>query len=299
MRSFQFKFITAVTIFTVLLLLAVLRQYGGNNVESKELYSSDMEMKIRDIVKELVKDKLQHLPRLKQKNQNSLQAHIDNILNEIPRRTGIELLPMCKDAKQNYVYIKNHKCASDTLSVVFRRFGINRNSSLVQPVANKCNIGWPMPLHPGYYRASKSGKYNILTEHTVYDEGYMKTLMEPDAVYFTSIREPFSHLKSSFNFFNVPKLGHIDVKPGQDALMIFLNDMEKIDKQYQDPKTWPSRPCVPPYLSVVRNMMAFDLGLLVGFNDKSDMQEDIMYIKKWLEHIDKKFDIVSCFDFDL
>ena len=56
--------------------------------------------------------------------------------------------------------------------------------------------------------------------------------MEPDAVYFTSILKLFLHLKSSFNFLKVLKLRHINVKPGQEALIIFLSDIDKIDKQY-------------------------------------------------------------------
>ena len=247
---------------------------------------------------EILDEEIKKRREIQRKQQNlSVKELVESILKDVPRKTGADLLPSCTKEKQNFVYIKNHKCASDTLSVVFRRFGFERDLSVVQPMLMKFNIGWPKPLHPGFFRASKSGHFNILTDHTVYNETFMDKLMSPGTVYMTSIREPFSHLKSSFNFFNVPKLGHISEKlqPGEDALMYFLQNKDAVDQQYKDPKTYKARPCVPPYLSVVRNMMAFDLGLPVGYEGSPDMQKDIPYIKQWLAHIDKKFETVRIF----
>ena len=334
MRPIHLKaiiFILGLTVFVVM--LRTIQNKGPDNADplAKDVPGVNLESAIRDIVRKSVLEKFEQMKRERivddehQAMQPKLEAVkddrllrkskietldkypeenitdlVNDILQQIPRRTGKELLPTCTSERQQFVYIKNHKCASDTASVIFRRFGYDRNLEFVQPRAIKFNIGRPLSLRPHHYRVSKSGgRFDILTEHTVYDDRIMAGLMKPGAVRFTSIREPFSHLLSSFYFFNVPRLGHISVEANEDPLLVFLNDMEGIDQQYQDPKTYKTRPCIPGYLSVVRNMMSFDLGLPVGFQPpfgapkQEDKQEDIEYLKQWLERIDQKFDTVS------
>ncbi len=106
----------------------------------------------------------------------------------------LNLLPQCKSEQQSFVYIKTW---CDTLSAVFRRFGLTRNLSVFLPVGTRWNIGYPEYPQPYMYPASKDGgKFQILTEHTMHNESLMDVMMVPGTVYFTSIREPFSHFLS-------------------------------------------------------------------------------------------------------
>ena len=103
--------------------------------------------------------------------------------------------------KINFVYIKEIKCASQTLVNIFRRFGLERQLSIVTPIGKKLYLGWPWPIQDIYHRPSKTGYFNILCDHTVFDEDLLRSLMEPDVVFITSLREPFAQFKSMFNYY--------------------------------------------------------------------------------------------------
>ena len=223
-----------------------------------------------------------------------IEEYVNEIILRIKHRQGEQLLPTCTKPKNNFVYLKNHKCASDTMAAVFRRFGYTRNLSLVQPVGMRWNIGWPHWLEPHMYRPGHTGTFNILTEHTVYNETYMHKIMEPDSVYISSIRKPFAHLKSAFYYFRMPAVrSYVNMAPGEDVIMSFLKDKDGWNDKYMDPDTKIKRPCIPLHFSVARNMMSFDLGFPTGFHLGYPSQEqNITYITEWLEHLDAKYDMV-------
>ena len=204
------------------------------------------------------------------------------------------LLPKCKTEQQSFVSIKNHKCASDTTSVVFCRFGYDRNVSFAQHVDQRWAIGWPQLLQPYMYRASKDGKYNIITDHAFYNESNMSKIMAPETKYITSLREPFEHLKSSFHFFWVPLVTEMDqIVKEEDRLLLFLQNKDYWDNKYTVKNVTKPRPCVPPRLSVLKNMMSFDLELPLGFHDGcGNYQDNITYIHSWLKHLDDTFEMV-------
>jgi len=97
----------------------------------------------------------------------------------------------------NFVYLKTHKAASDTLSAMFRRFSYTRNLSAVLTLGAKYNFGWPWDLRQEFHRPSKTGNFNVLFDHCKFTESYMKKIMPPGTVYIGSLRETFSHLKSA------------------------------------------------------------------------------------------------------
>ena len=199
----------------------------------------------------------------------------------------------------NVVYIKTHKCASETLSAVFRRFGLERNLSFVLPVSGRNNLGWPDLLQPGMYRPSKSGQYNMLTEHTVFNEKIMAAMMPNDTVFISSIREPFSHFKSAFYYFNLPKVAAIKTK---DPLGEYIRHLQRYDDIYKSHNATRHRSgyCVPPHLSVTRNSMAFDLGFPNGYHKGwTDQTANETAVADWIKTIDKRFAlmiIVEYFD---
>ena len=225
----------------------------------------------------------------------TIRERINHILDQIPPIPDEDLLPKCVKPVTDFVYIKNHKCASDTLSAMFRRFGYSRNLTFVQPIRAYWNLGWPFRLEPHMHRTLKTDHFNILTEHTIYDKERLSKIMPPGTAYLTSIREPFSHLQSSLPFFNYQFHSKLEnyKKPGERNMDFFLRTDNKtgFDEEYK--KADERKVCVPPGLSVVRNFMSFNLDLPVGFHTTEDRTHDLVYIKNWLGQISKDFKLVS------
>ena len=172
-------------------------------------------------------------------------------------------LPIRSTPIKNFVYIKTHKCASETLSALFRRYGYERHLSFVLPVDGRGNLGYPEPLDEGMFRPSKTGGYNILCEHTILTLPLMTDIMPNDTMFVTGIREPMQHLKSSFNYFRIYDVGAIG---GSDPFTEYLRNLDKYDDIYTSKGHKGRRGhCIPHGLSVTKNSMAFELGFPTGF----------------------------------
>ena len=188
--------------------------------------------------------------------------------------------------KRNFVYVRTHKTGSDTLSTIFRRFGYVRNLSFVLPLSNYTSwaVGWPNQLYPNVYRPSKTGEYNIVCEHAVFNISLFETIVPKDSVYITSVREPCSHFVSAFYFFTVNQL----TANKTNTIETFLQNPDYHNRM--NINQWDQNGSFP---SLVRNNMAFDLGFQVGFPIGS---EDWTYndtaIDDWLKELDKKMDLV-------
>ena len=119
-------------------------------------------------------------------------------------------LPQCQSERVNFVYIKTHKCASDTLAAMWRRFALTRNLSVVVPILGKFLLGWPHTFQYFMHRPSKhKGGYNILLDHVVFDHSYISSIMPDNSVYFTSVREPFARLGSALLYHGMKKCGRM------------------------------------------------------------------------------------------
>ena len=199
-------------------------------------------------------------------------------------------LPILSTPIKNFVYIKTHKCASDTLSAVFRRYGYERRLSFVLPVEGSDQLGWPQPLDEGMFRPSKTGGYNILCEHTILTLPLMTDIMPNDTMFVTSLREPMERLKSAFSYFNLPKVVAIT---GPDTFTEYLRNLDKYDDVYKSKGNKPRRAyCIPDGLSMTKNSMAFDLGFPTGFPGGTiDQTKNVTFIDEWVEMLDKKVDI--------
>ena len=188
--------------------------------------------------------------------------------------------------KRNFVFVRTHKTGSDTLSTIFRRFGYVRNLSFVLPLNNYSSwaVGWPNQLYPNVYRPSKTGEYNIICEHAVFNISLYKTVVPKDSVYITSVREPYSRFVSAFYFFKVNQL----MKNKTNVIETFLQNPDYHDRMYINKLNRNGS-----FPSLVRNNMAFDLGFQAGFPIGS---EDWTYndtaIDEWLKELDKKMDLV-------
>ena len=188
----------------------------------------------------------------------------------------------------NFAYIKMHKSASETLTSIFRRFGYERNSSFVLPLGNKLYVGWPYQTLPMYYRPTKTGEYNILCEHSVYNKTILKELMPKDTVYITSMREPFVQFKSMFNYYNVDK--KVGISDKTDPITIYLNNVNYYEEIYKSHDLQKTRHCIPDNFSMTYNLMSFNLGFPTGaMGLTQDLSNDESAIKSWLDDISRTF----------
>ena len=196
----------------------------------------------------------------------------------------------CRE-QRNIVFIKIFKCASSTLVSMFNRFGYVRNLTFVLPVENKIYLGWPYQLQDGYFRPRKRGYsvFNMLTGHSVYTQHILEELMPEDTVYITSIREPYSHFKSTFHYYEIQKIAGV---PGQDPITTYLRHIDRYEAVYQSPSArW--RYCVPDNFTMTRNLMSFCLGFPLGFPPGTDdISHNEAKIDSYLEKLSKRFKIV-------
>ena len=181
------------------------------------------------------------------------------------------------------------KCASETLATMFYRFGVSRNLSFVLPRRRKIYLGWPFQLEPGFYADSNTG-YNILCDHAVYNASKFESLMPRDTVYISSLREPFSQVRSMFNYYELARV--VGLEKGNDAFRAYFYDLEKYEALYKAADMYKSRFCVPNNFSMTRNLMAFNLGFPTGWDGATDLSDSPAAVTAWLEQLSAKFTLV-------
>lgn len=228
----------------------------------------------------------------------SVLYHVTQILLMGSNRTNTAtVLPLLCSEKTNLVYIKMLKCASETLSTIFRRFGYNRKLVFVLPPKNKMYLGWPYQLASQYYKASTSGLYHILCEHSVYNATIFKSLMPADTIYVTSLREPLQQIKSLFNYYNIANLSGL-AKDKSTSIVNYYKDLDHYEGIYKSHATAGRRYCIPDGFSLTKNPMAFTLGFPTGsFDDSEDRSRDDYAISEWLTALEKKFDLVMIVEY--
>ena len=148
------------------------------------------------------------------------------------------------------MYVKTHKTGSSTLTNIFHRFAFKHNLKVVLPKSNVF-LGWPrsagiptsyVPL-PG-----AEGNYDIFcSAHTRYSRKYIEPIV-PNAHYITIFREPTSHFKSSWSYWDVP--GHI---------LRQSNMRVSMEEFLDDPDTWFPRG-LKGDRDLLHNSFAFDFG---------------------------------------
>ncbi|KAI0224862.1 Galactose-3-O-sulfotransferase 3 [Lamellibrachia satsuma] len=206
-------------------------------------------------------------------------------------------LPACTRPRINTVYIKLHKCASDTVVNVLHRFGIRHNLTFVLPVPGRMTLGFPYRMEMHFFRPLKTKHFNILCQHVVYTPDVMSRIMPPDSVYFTSIREPFARMKSAFRFFNIH--ARAGFPRGPDELEHYLAEIPRFERALKSPDNYAHRKsCIPLGYSFTLNGMAFGLGFDTGFHrDTVDQSNNATYIRQWLGWLDRRFSIVMVIEY--
>ncbi|XP_035699359.1 galactose-3-O-sulfotransferase 2-like [Branchiostoma floridae] len=192
-------------------------------------------------------------------------------------------LQTCTEPVKHLVFIKTHKTGSTTVCVMLYRFGVTNNLNIVLP-SIPVNVGWPFPLRTEDYIPPKdaSRHFDLLVDHTVYHRRIMENLMPADSAYIAMLRHPLHHIKSVFNFYNIPK--QLNMKAFKNPLEEFLKNPIKYQKPRQ--KDYKHKP-----FSFTRNFMAFDLGFPPG------LAEDMNAAQAYVERLDREFDLVIILEY--
>lgn len=195
--------------------------------------------------------------------------------------------------KRNFVFIKTMKCATQTLVQIFRRFGYLRHLNFVLPRGNNIYLGWPFIMENRDFRPSKH-QFNILVEHSVYNLTVMSRLMPKDSKYITIIREPFSHFKSTFNYFNVANISHVEEA---DKVSGYLQNLEKYEHIYRSP-TAKLRYCIPDGFSVTKNLLSHCVGMPLGYPASlENITENLDKVKEYIKQLDSEFSLVMIMEY--
>ncbi|XP_066265140.1 galactose-3-O-sulfotransferase 3-like isoform X2 [Branchiostoma lanceolatum] len=185
--------------------------------------------------------------------------------------------PECRPCQEqtNIVFIKVHKAGGSTVSTIFQRFGDDRNLSFVLP-RKGINLGWPNQIKRRDFLPSLTGEYNILVRHVVYNRRILPGIMAKNTVYIAILREPFSHLKSVFNFYHLGKKLRI---PSKDPVLKFLN----FPRRYLRKSAHPQK---------TKNFMSFDLGFPV-----KRLSGNSKAISDFIRQTDKDFLLVMILEY--
>ena len=208
----------------------------------------------------------------------------------------------CRE-KVNFVFIKCMKCATETLETIFRRFGYVRDLNFVLPIEKRIYLGWPYLMEPDDYKPPRKlpwcsqcpANYNILCEHAIYNRTSMRLLMPSDTIYITIIREPYSRLVSTFNYFLMKQFLNITQL---DALSEYINNYRKYESIYKSAKLSKKRNCIPDNFSLSENLMAHCLGMPLGFpSGRKSIASDPEAITKYIKLLDKDFSLVMIVEY--
>ncbi|XP_035696262.1 galactose-3-O-sulfotransferase 2-like [Branchiostoma floridae] len=189
---------------------------------------------------------------------------------ENSERTPLPCRP-CQE-HTNLAFVKVHKAGGTTLTCLLQRFGDLRNLSFVLP-RKGINLGWPKQMSESDFLPSLTGEYNILVQHVVFNKSTIGSVMPRDTKYITTIREPFSHLKSVFNWY---KLARVYRVLGKNPVGEFLKSPAMYEARRRD--------IIP---SKTRNFMAFDLGFPIRTQSDNDTA-----IKEFISKMDEDFVLV-------
>ena len=208
----------------------------------------------------------------------------------------------CTEEKINFVYIKTHKTASDTLSSVFRQFALRRNLSVVLPLRQKFLLGYPLNLRSFMYRPARhEWGFNIMLDHVIFNHSFMSSIMPSNTIYFTSLRQPFGRLRSALAYHDFDRCGHMP--EGVEITEEFMGNMLHYEDTFRSLDNNMEAgihfcPCMRNGISVTKNQMSFDMGFPTGYHfEYQDQQKNYTFIKEWLMHIQDKMDLVMIVEY--
>ncbi|XP_078701222.1 galactosylceramide sulfotransferase-like [Branchiostoma floridae x Branchiostoma belcheri] len=195
-----FKAILGLAVFTAVVITAV------------SLFTARLETSRRPVA---VQVQLREIPTVRPPSREQQRVFEKDIVKFSP--------PNCT-ARTKLALTKTHKTGGTTLMQIFHRYAYLHNLSVVLPTAThpgRMNLFYLKGLTPQNYLPPQHGRYDMLIYHTKYHKDNYTKLLGKDAKFVTILREPLSHLKSQFNFFNLAEKFKLT---GQQPLFQFLQN---------------------------------------------------------------------------
>ena len=170
--------------------------------------------------------------------------------------------------RRHIFFLRVAKTGSSTLRSLLLRFGITRNLSFVLFAKTSFtkkvyrNLLLPEPSRSTGF----DGHYNLLVEHTVFNESEIKALMPDNTFYLATLRHPITQIKSFIN--QVRLYDKLGLNKSEHFLATFLKNPAGRDKRNDS-----------------RNVMSRYFGLPWKISDKKSGDELVKLA-------DRKFDLV-------
>lgn len=99
----------------------------------------------------------------------------------------------------SFVFLKKHKCASSSFQSVFKNYQRLTGIETLIPLYGAFGGGYPAKLDMRFFMPPITAKPKAIKCHHRLNLQLEKQLF-PDAKFFTSLREPFSMFRSSYQF---------------------------------------------------------------------------------------------------
>ncbi|XP_056289269.1 galactosylceramide sulfotransferase [Pseudoliparis swirei] len=175
--------------------------------------------------------------------------------------------------KVNIMFMKTHKTASSTILNILFRFGEKHHLKFAFPNGRN-DFFYPSPFLCSQVKDYRPGYcFNILCNHMRFDHHEVATLLPPDAVYITILRDPVALFESSFDYYHsvVPLTWRID---GENKLAKFLNN----------PQSFYSSSAFNSFY--LKNLLFFDFGL------DNNLEADDPRVMSDIQNLSKHFHLV-------
>ncbi|XP_035689269.1 galactosylceramide sulfotransferase-like [Branchiostoma floridae] len=182
-------------------------------------------------------------------------------------------------ARTNFVFIKVHKAGSSTTTPIVARYALRQNLTVMFPLG-RGTLSWPNIPRVNDYVHTPDEKYSVLFHHTVYNKEWMESKFPANTAYLAILREPFSHLKSSFNFYRLDRI--LPFKDRENPLKEFL----------RNPAKYHTSGVVQGVLvDNTKNGQAFDMGYPV------EKDRDMQYGREYIEQLDRDFTLILILEY--
>ncbi|XP_039253216.2 galactosylceramide sulfotransferase-like isoform X1 [Styela clava] len=178
--------------------------------------------------------------------------------------------------KQNVMFLKTHKTGSSTLQNILIRYAYKNDRFVGLP-----QLGHIFGMYSGssftpsmMFPLPESTNMNMLLHHMVFDYTEVSSVLPPDSVFITILREPATQFESAFHYYK-----HKNAAFGR------VNDKHGMKEYLSNPSRYYKGPKDGQFWGFGKNNVFFDL----GFNSLSDDNE---YVSESISIIEKQFDLV-------
>lgn len=179
--------------------------------------------------------------------------------------------------KKRIFFLKTHKCGSSTIQNILMRYGHKENLDFLLPSMNNY-IGNPVHFNTSMVSSKYStadGQFDMFVHHTRYSQD-IKSVMRPNTVYITILREPLSLFQSIYTFY------HFEKKYKTNITGFITNRLLRKSSSTNDAKRYTKK--------LGLNQMSWDLGMV------SNHFENVEMINKHIDMVEKDFDFIMMFE---